>query len=340
MNKIVKLKDDRRTDRINRNEAERIERQILAQYPERKLDHATEKKINEYARDRLGSLNFSPWLRTYTVVRRQFIEGWIPDNYFARVIRPTFTPVSEHLGEKSLARQLLGTDLFPDLASLVRGCWRDPDGASITKAEARNRIFADADTAFLKKENSNRGRGVTKISINDFDSMDFLPSDNFVVQSLIRQHPFFDTWNPSGGTTLRLTTYKPTASAAKVCAAALRIPGHNTEVVISGSSYKAPIDASDGRLTGICYNAKWNTADTYGEGGPAIGTPEIPHYQNLCRAVEALHDKVPHVTVVGWDLILDQNEKIQIMEWNTMHPDIKFIEATSGPHFTDLILPN
>ena len=50
----------------------------------------------------------------------------------------------------------------------------------------------------------------------------------------------------------------------------------------------------------------------------------------------ALHSKVPHFTVIGWDVTLDQVEQIKLIEWNSNHPDIKFSEATTGPCFLGL----
>ena len=43
-----------------------------------------------------------------------------------------------------------------------------------------------------------------------------------------------------------------------------------------------------------------------------------------------------HFTIIGWDIIVDDNEKIQIIEWNGEACDIKFSEATTGPCFLGL----
>ena len=45
---------------------------------------------------------------------------------------------------------------------------------------------------------------------------------------------------------------------------------------------------------------------------------------------------VPFAICIGWDMIIDTNNEIQIMEWNGSHNDIKFSEATQGPCFSNL----
>ena len=49
-----------------------------------------------------------------------------------------------------------------------------------------------------------------------------------------------------------------------------------------------------------------------------------------------LHRSIPFVRSIGWDLIIDINDTVKVMEWNGYHNDIKFSEATQGPCFSDL----
>src|SRR5688572_16788022 len=43
-------------------------------------------RADEYARDVLGSLLYAPWLRVYALLSGEFREGWIPDNYYTKVV--------------------------------------------------------------------------------------------------------------------------------------------------------------------------------------------------------------------------------------------------------------
>ena len=42
------------------------------------------------------------------------------------------------------------------------------------------------------------------------------------------------------------------------------------------------------------------------------------------------------IVSIGWDVTLDDQENLRVMEWNAGHNGIKFTEATQGPCFSDL----
>ena len=59
----------------------------------------------------------------------------------------------------------------------------------------------------------------------------------------------------------------------------------------------------------------------------------IPKFKEAIEVCLELHNKVPHFTIIGWDVTVDDSEKIKILEWNGDGCDIKFSEATTGPCF-------
>ena len=46
------------------------------------------KLSNEYACDIFGWIGFSPWLYVYSALAQTFKEGWIPDNYYGKIVVP------------------------------------------------------------------------------------------------------------------------------------------------------------------------------------------------------------------------------------------------------------
>jgi hypothetical protein len=44
---------------------------------------------------------------------------------------------------------------------------------------------------------------------------------------------------------------------------------------------------------------------------------------------------VPFTSIIGWDVAVDENHNVKVMEWNGDHNDIKFSEATQGACFSD-----
>ena len=45
---------------------------------------------------------------------------------------------------------------------------------------------------------------------------------------------------------------------------------------------------------------------------------------------------MPFARSVGWDVVVDSDDEVRVLEWNAGHNDIKFSEATQGPCFSDM----
>jgi hypothetical protein len=62
----------------------------------------------------------------------------------------------------------------------------------------------------------------------------------------------------------------------------------------------------------------------------------VPAFRQCVATVLELHKKIPFARCVGWDITVDADDNVQVMEWNGEHNDVKFSEATQGPCFSDL----
>ena len=63
---------------------------------------------------------------------------------------------------------------------------------------------------------------------------------------------------------------------------------------------------------------------------------QVPKFNEAVKLCEALHGGIPQLAIIGWDIAIDANERVKILEWNTGHCDIKFSEAMTGPCFRGL----
>src|SRR3954447_22397499 len=91
---------------------------IVTQDPARSIGACEQKLIEEYGNDVFGSSNFVPWLQVYSAHRGRFIEGWIPENYFMKVLVPSWTTYS-NIDAKTIARRILGAECIPDIAYFI-----------------------------------------------------------------------------------------------------------------------------------------------------------------------------------------------------------------------------
>lgn len=327
---------DWRDDSDKNAAAARIYRTILSQDPARALSPATERLIAAYAGDVLGGAVDAPWLRVYAAFRGGFREGWLPPTFLQRVVRPQLDRQHALSGSKTLSRRLLGTTLLPDRVTRVRGCWLDRDGAPISQAAARALVFAGADLAFLKRDGIQRGAGVMTVDPAGFDAAAATIPGDFVVQELVRQHPSFDIWNTSSLATLRLVTFKPEGAAAALRAGYLRVGRAGDAAVRSARAVKVPIDLPDGRLADGAVLPDWRRVDRHPDSGAPFAGLTLPGLGRIADELRALHDRLPHVAMIGWDAILDADDRVVVLEWGSGGIGLKFAEAATGPHFPEL----
>jgi hypothetical protein len=200
----------------------------------------------------------------------------------------------------------------------------------------RKRLFADEEFVFAKKDGSAQGRGVVKMGQEEFTRDSFTRFGNCVIQSPIRQHPFFDEIISGSIATVRITTVKETCGTIGMRAAYLRLGRKDTSWVQSSNSIRVAVVDADGSLDSVGYTQDWRRWTQHPDTGFSFEGERIPNFRGVVEDCIALHRKVPHMTIIGWDTTVGDDGKTKIIEWNGGHCDIKFSEATTGPCFRGL----
>lgn len=313
---------------------------IIGQDPERRLSDKTRKTVRDYAQSVFGSPVFAPWLETYTAYRGAFHEGWIPDNYVGQVLVKRGCQHYLSLGQKTIALRSFPSELFPDLVYGINGGIYDRNFEYVAPGDVAAIVFTGHDTAFLKLENSSQGLGVFRLKKKDFDLDRALGLGNFVIQSPVEQHPFFDPFSPGGVATVRLLTVKTRGRPAELRAAYLRAGRASELLVRPDRQVRLPIDLASGALHPVATYPDWTRSDRHPDTGASFAGASIPAFSRAVEACLALHDRVPHVLVIGWDTCITPEAETRIFEVNTRHPGVRFAEAAMGPVFLGLGLEN
>lgn len=307
-----------------------------------KLSNNIISQCDSYAIEYLGGKEYAPWLYVYSAMQGEFKEGWLPWNYYDKVVDPAlngeFSPPSKL---RALPGRLLNTDKFPDLIYLHNRTFLEADSYKIISPErAFEILFSERDTVIFKSNSSDQGRGVYFISRDEWLSESRkLPNGAF--QSIIEQHGFFDSIFPYPGATIRITTVLDADGMATARAAYLRLGRSNdsssSRHVQSSTAVRTAIDLNSGMLFSEGCMANWCIINTHPDTNVPFKGLVIPHFDKARRIVEELHGRYPFARCIGWDVIINRNDDIEIMEWNAGNNDIKFSEAMHGPNFSDLI---
>src|SRR5690606_21308462 len=162
---------------------------------------------------------------------------------------------------------------------------------------------------------------------------------NGVVQTYIRQHPFFENFSTNSTATIRLTTSSLNREI-KTIASYLRVGRTEDRYIKSASHIRIPVDLQNGILYEKGYTTEWSEIYAHPDTQVAFANKKIPNYYDCIQSVQRLHAIVPFVGIIGWDLTIDEEGNVKVMEWNGAHNDIKFSEATQGPIFKNMGLQN
>ncbi len=292
---------------------------------------------NEYAQDVLGSLKYAPWLYAYSAMAGEFKEGWIPDNFYGKVVVPKITGAYRTLsGRKLLVDSLLNNKNTLDICYYVNELFWNTDYKVLDKEGIRDFLFQKNERVVYKLENSMRGQGIYFFTKENFKAVDIKKLGNGVFQTYIDQHSFFSTFTNLSVATIRITSICDDSGNILVKAAFLRVGQNNDTHVNSVSEILIPINLNDGKLVETGYISGWISVTEHPNSKIIFKNKKIPFFQNCIAEVIRMHSLIPFVRCIGWDVIVDSDNNFRLIEWNAGHNSIRISEATQGPCFKEL----
>ena len=292
---------------------------------------------NEYAEDIFGSKNYAPWLYIYSAMNATFKEGWIPENYFNKIVVPK---IEGEYGKvsflKPLAKKILNSNLFPDLAYYVNGSYYSDNYELIQDKNIIDYLFKKSDVIVFKKDNSFQGLGIHILKKSTFELKKISSLGNGVFQNYIEQHHLFKEIMPNSVATLRVLTVLEKNGNASVRACNLRFGRKDDKYVKTTSTIILPINVKSGEFFKYGYINSYYEIEKHPNTKVEFAEKKIPNFNKCIEIALLLQKSMPFVKCIGWDMIIDKNENVQLMEWNGFYPGIHFNEIHLGPCFTGL----
>src|SRR5262245_3797578 len=96
---------------------------VIQEYNSQKLTPKLRKIADVYSIDVFGSTRYSPWLYVYALVNGKFREGWIPNNFFGKLVCPRINKGLMQVvpDVKTLSNVVLRTEALPGIAYYIDG---------------------------------------------------------------------------------------------------------------------------------------------------------------------------------------------------------------------------
>jgi Sugar-transfer associated ATP-grasp len=302
------------------------------------LSAADRSRCDAYAVEVLGHAKFAPWLHVYAHVAGRYKDGWIPDNFYDECVLPHNSGAYGELsGMRTLNRVLFDAPEFPDRAMLINGMVIGRDGAVVAPGDLVEALFGADDRVIFKSDASQSGVGITVLDRASFDPAWIGGAGSGLFQAFIRQHALFERLgNCPAVATLRLTTAADEQGRISLRGGYLRFGQGRMDYLLSSEEVNAPVDLATGELSDIGYLPNWLRIDRHPQSDVPFAGHAIPSYPDAVRLALRCHARMPYVRCIGWDMTVDREGKVHMLEWNGGHNGIKFTEATQGPCYGDL----
>ncbi|MBX2815654.1 MAG: hypothetical protein KTR24_06645 [Saprospiraceae bacterium] len=237
---------------------------------------------------------------------------------------------------QSFNTAVFGHGHFPDLLYRANHLWLTPDRVIVAPDRVKDLIFSHTDRVVFKRDGSGSGRGVFAIDKDQFDHASVESLGDGVVQTYIKQHPALRRLSPEAVATIRITTVVDHHGRMSLRGSYLRLGREGDAHVRSSSHIRVPVNQDTGMLEERGFTPAWQRIAEHPDTKASFVDQQIPSYASCRSLVLKLHAQVPMVPLIGWDMAIDEEGQVHLMEWNGIKTDIKILEATQGPWYADL----
>lgn len=221
--------------------------------------------------------------------------------------------------------------------------WLDVRAGS---ADDLERFVAQHGSIIVKRVDGMGGAGIRKHHAADIDDFDLfhaalLDHGQFLVESLITQHPAMASLSPASVNSLRMITFFD-GTTVHVLEAVLRMGnGEDVDNYARGGLYTV-LDEMSGTARFGAFDRFANTFETH----PLTGTPivgfHVPLYDEVLALLHTIARIVPEIPYVGWDIAIGEHAPVVIEgNYNTgvfqMKPSLTGSKIGLLPRFRDVI---
>lgn len=311
------------------------------------LDHEYKYNIKQYWA-KFGLNAYYRDYKFYKHIGQQDNPKLIPSVIWHGIIEPRCCRIDmvTAFEDKNYMDVFLGQDYAPNaLVRCIDGMMLDIDFRKIDIQQVLALCQNESSVVVKPTIGTGGGRGVT--FLNGSEVKEKLLEDwrseygeNFCIQSLIEQHPWFSQFNPSSTNSIRLVTYLGDTCFYPL-SAFLRIgaPGAKVDNICAGGRL-IQIDIKSGHLLRLSLDKDVKRIPIEDGLIESFGSI-VPFWERMIHEISLLHRRLSHFKIINWDIVIDSDNKTRILEYNLIDSSIDWHQANIGPIFgesSDIIL--
>ncbi len=283
------------------------------------------------------------WAQYYSAKNEFFDPRYIPNDLY-------YTKIDQHFNSRKLGYGFNDKNyyskIFADIKqpkTLVRKIGAllfDENYQQITTQTALKIVKDEKEVIVKPSQESGSGRGICFFdTANDEKELQNFfnnkKEQNFIVQALVSQHPKLSEIYPYALNTIRVTTLM-LDDGVHILSAVLRMGSNNSRVDnASSGGISVGID-NDGRLKKYGHILYRGTQTPCHPQGFVFENFEIPQYDKIIASVNRMAQYTGNFRLVSWDMAVDDNDEVLLIEANMRKGGIAIHQFNNGPLFGDL----
>lgn len=317
----------------SRKAAKRNLKLIRSEQGRRVVSQQIFRQIKEYAQAQYGSAGYWPWLAVYTELRGEFLEGWVPDDFFSYSLLPCFNPdgITELSICKTFDHRLFPGMTIEPVAVVLNRCCYAPDLSPLTDAEFNELLQKlKNDQLVVKREGAPSGEEIRFTPAGNVTKQWFREGQNYVLQPAVQQHEDLNRLHPSSIATIRITTFLGNDGSITVKHRSLRF-GAGSSKVVNTSGMFSFIDNKGIVSSNVRSRIGTDLGEVHPDSGiklPGFEVPGLTEALDLCKTA---HYRIPLLRFIAWDVYIEPAGTPKLIEWNTVFPGMWENDALIGP---------
>lgn len=285
------------------------------------------------------------WIRYYTGITGKFDPRYIPNDL-------QYTKIDQYFNNRKLGYGFNDKNfyslIFPDIKqpkTVVRkigGLLFDEDYRQIDITKAESLLAMRPEVIVKPSQESGSGRDIkfydTKVDIEELKNVLCDKSEkNLITQDIVRQHYDLGKMHPKSLNTVRIYTLM-LDDGVHILSASLKMGANYSRIdnVSANSGIIAGVK-ENGELMEYAYYdmCSGKTTDRH-PGGMLLSEIKVPEFAKMIETVKRLAQYAGNFRMIGWDMSVDEDGEIIMIEANMRKGAIGPIQCLHGPFFGEL----
>ncbi len=335
-NQFHRYADEKLNLRMSRVNARRWRKQHVSVKENSVLNRKLLRDIKKYSQSRFGSEEYWPWLATYTEIKGEFADGWMPYDYyrFKFINEVNIDAFSRLSGIKTFDFRLFdGHVIKPEAISLRKRIYL-ADGRVVSIEYLISKLRELNCELVIKPDDASGGKNIRFVHSESF-TKDHIPvNGSSIIQKAVSQHQLLEKVNPSSINTFRVLSYIDENGNVDVKFVFLRygVAGSRLDNISSGGGWV--FIYPNGNADDYSYDLEgFEKERVHPETKVKFSTLSFPFYDRIVKLCIESHQKIPYSALIGWDVFINEQGNPKLIEWNAKNPFFWPVEARYGPFF-------